>query len=148
MLTLLHELRKDACREGLAMLVDEILNVANLLHRSGPRAFAVKSLKYCSGHCKETHDAARVGEDQTQIRHACVGSMNATQSVACGERIQVLVEDEDGDVIWAAAPVAHMDADGSFTVEVTEWEKGDGAPYEDGPFRMHDEGTVWRRIIR
>ena len=77
----------------------------------------------------------------------CVGSMKATQSVACGERIQVLVEDEDGDVIWAAARVARMDADGRFTVEVTEWEESDGASYEDGPFRMNDEGTVWRRII-
>ena len=91
--------------------------------------------------------AARVGEDQTQIRHVCVGSMKATQSVACGERIQVLVEDEDGDAIWAAARVARMDADGRFTVEVTEWEESDGASYEDGPFRMNDEGTVWRRII-
>ena len=43
MLTLLHELHKDACGEGLPMLVDEILNVAKVLHRFGPRVFAVRS---------------------------------------------------------------------------------------------------------
>lgn len=149
MLTLLHELHKDACREGLPMLVDEILNVAKVLHRFGPRVFAVRSPENIAVgvYGKETHDAACVGEDQTQIRHVCVGRMKATQSVACGERIQVLVEDEDGDAIWAAARVSRMDADGRFTVEVTEWEESDGASYEDGPFRMNDEGTVWRRII-
>ena len=95
----------------------------------------------------EREIAARVGEDQTQIRHVCVGSMKATQSVALAERIQVLIDDEDGEVTWAAARVSRIDADGSITVEVTEWEESDGAPYEDGPFRMNDEGTVWRRII-
>ena len=95
----------------------------------------------------EREFAARVGEDQTQIRHVCVGSIIATQSVALAERIQVLIDDEDGEVTWAAARVSRIDADGSITVEVTEWEESDGAPYEDGPFRMVDEGTVWRRII-
>ena len=42
MLTLLHELHKDACGEGLPMLVDEILKVAKVLHRFGPRVFAVR----------------------------------------------------------------------------------------------------------
>ena len=95
----------------------------------------------------EREIAARVGEDQTEIRHVCVESMKATQSVALAERIQVLIDDEDGEVTWAAARVSRIDADGSITVEVTEWEESDGAPYEDGPFRMVDEGTVWRRII-
>ena len=71
--------------------------------------------------------------------------------VNVGEQIQVELEDDDGALVWAAARVQRLEEDG-FMVLVTEW---DSLPtndprreeaYEEGPYRMDEEGEEWRRV--
>ena len=85
--------------------------------------------------------------------YRCVAPRLTTTASAIdvGEQIQVELEDDDGALVWAAARVQRLEEDG-FMVLVTEW---DSLPtndprreeaYEEGPYRMDEEGEEWRRV--